>query len=148
MGSSAQRAAIAAAPEKPETNGVCALRRNERIVLRALEAAGSPRTAYQLLESLQDEGLRAPMTIYRSLAVLMKLGRVRKIISLNAFVPAKAGARATGFIICKECGVVRECALPLGNAEDLFAGAGMSIEEVVIEARGVCEDRNCRRGSH
>lgn len=117
------------------------LRRNENLVLEILEAAEQPVKAYQLLEALYDEGLRAPMTIYRALDALIERRLVKKIASLNAFVAA--GKCAAAFLVCRKCGRTVQRPLPREQVNDLFAAGEMAIDDVFIEAYGVCTGKDC-----
>ena len=116
------------------------LRQNERIVYDALCQSKTPQKAYDLLERLQDHGLRAPMTIYRALDALIAKGHVRKIESLNAFVSIyqgdSTGVRA--FLICKECMQAKEVTLNMQKAADLFSPLPVSMDDIRIEAFGEC----------
>ena len=43
------------------------LTKNQALVLERLEAANSPLSAYELLDQLREEGIKAPLQIYRAL---------------------------------------------------------------------------------
>ena len=67
------------------------LTKNDRLVLSALEDAGGPLKAYDLLERLKAQGIGAPMTVYRALDRLQKQGLVHKLDGLGAFMVCKHG---------------------------------------------------------
>ena len=91
------------------------LTRNEGLVLARLEAASGPLSAYGLLDLLRDDGLRAPLQVYRALDGLIRAGLIHRLESLNAFVacsdPHDHAAHShgvTAFAICDDCGSVTE----------------------------------------
>jgi Fur family zinc uptake transcriptional regulator len=88
------------------------LTRNQKLVLEALSAAGSPLSAYALLDALRTDGIRAPLQIYRALEKLIELGLVHKLETVNAFVtcahPHDHHSETTAFTICDNCGQVEE----------------------------------------
>lgn len=83
------------------------LTRNQTVVFDALKGAGQPLTAYQILDidEVRENGLKAPLTIYRALEKLVAQGLVHRIESLNAFVacPHEAHAEPPAFMICTTC---------------------------------------------
>ena len=128
-----------AAPSKPPFEP---LKRNEQLVYDALCQSETPLKAYDLLDALQDHGLRAPMTIYRALDALTAKGIVRKIESLNAFVtvhPAPEG-QARAFLICKDCMQAKEIALDEDQLAALFSPIQVDAEDVRIEAFSGCHE--------
>jgi Fur family transcriptional regulator, zinc uptake regulator len=131
------------------------LGRNEALVLESLRgAAGAPRTAYQLLEELRPEGLKAPLQIYRALKSLSERHLVHRLESLNAYLACSCGhgeggpteSQALVFAICDDCGTVREFADPaLGEHVRALAEASRFAPRfAATEIHGVCAD--CRAG--
>lgn len=124
-----------------------ALKRNEKLVYDVLCRSRTPLKAYDILEQLQDHGLRAPMTIYRALDALIAKDCVNKIESLNAFMAVGFGpkAQARAFLICRECMHAKEITLDERQVADLFSPMEVSASDVRIEAFGdchqVCENR-------
>ncbi len=118
---------------------------NERRVYQELCATGAPMKAYALLEKLQDKGMRAPMTIYRALDRLIDRGVVKKVASLNAFTAVqKDGPQSLGaFVTCRRCGQTREVNLSEALVLRMLAPAGMTVDDVFIEAYGDCHNANC-----
>lgn len=120
------------------------LTRNERLVLAKLDGAGSPLSAYGLLDLLRDDGFRAPLQVYRALDGLIRAGLVHRLESLNAFVacagPHDHGHLTTAFAICDSCGQVEELSSQLvGDALDGMIGqTGFAARRAVIEFRGTC----------
>lgn len=124
-----------------------ALPRNQALVLEALDRAGGPLTAYALLDLLRDDGMRAPLQIYRALEKLMASGRAHRLESINAFVscrhPGCHAHASTAFMICDTCGKVEEVS-DAGLTAQLGALAGASsfaLTRSTIELRGLC--RQC-----
>lgn len=95
-------------PHPPE------LTRNQGLVLETLHTAEGPLSAYDILDRLRAEGLRAPLQVYRALEKLIEQGLAHRLESLNAFVCcADAGGHhdgLTAFAICETCGRVDEFA--------------------------------------
>jgi len=126
------------------------LTRNQDLVLRTLNGADAPLSAYDILDRLRDDGLRAPLQVYRALERLIEAGLAHRLESLNAFVCcADAGCheKASGtaaFAICSKCGRVDEFTDPeVGERLAGWAGAqGFALERTTIELRGVCQ--GCR----
>lgn len=127
------------------------LTRNQDLVLKTLNAADSPLSAYDILDRLRSEGLRAPLQVYRALDKLVEHGLAHRLESLNAFVccaDAEQHARTGGvaaFAICETCGRVDEFA-DEGVEERLAAWAtaqGFNPVRTTIELRGEC--RGCGR---
>jgi len=89
-----------------------ALTRNQFLVLDRLREAQKPLSAYDILDQLRPQGLKAPLQIYRALGVLTKKGRAHKLESLNAFVACASKqcicSGISAFAICSKCGRVDE----------------------------------------
>ena len=121
------------------------LTRNQGLVLETLNHADAPLSAYDILDRLRGEGLRAPLQVYRALDKLTERGLAHRLESLNAFVCcADAACHRTGtiaFAICEQCGKVKEFAEPA--VEQKLRGwskaAGFVPRQVTIELRGVCK---------
>jgi Fur family zinc uptake transcriptional regulator len=124
------------------------LTRNQDLVLKTLNGADAPLSAYDILDKLRDDGLRAPLQVYRALDKLMEQGLAHRLESLNAFVCcADAGCHlrpsaTAAFAICSGCGRVDEFVDPEVTAR-LGAWAketGFVLERTTIELRGRCAD--------
>lgn len=96
-------------------NAAPELTRNQTLVLGALRQAAAPRSAYDILDGLRNEGFRAPLQVYRALDKLMAIGLVHRLESLNAFVACSDphdheghDHGITAFAICEDCGSVTE----------------------------------------
>lgn len=126
-----------------------ALTRNQELVLGTLHHAEAPLSAYEILDRLRADGLRAPLQVYRALEKLIDAGLAHRLESLNAFVCCAdaRGHRAglTAFAICEKCGRVDEFS-DEGVKARLAGWAdanGFSAERTTIELRGTC--RGCTR---
>lgn len=90
------------------------LTRNQDLVLQTLNEAEQPLSAYDILDRLRSEGLRAPLQVYRALEKLIDAGLAHRLESLNAFVCCASGDRhasadgTAAFAICEDCGKVDE----------------------------------------
>ena len=78
---------------------------------RAMGSRDADPAFYPLLDALRREGGGAgPPTVYRALEFLVAHGLVHRIETLHAFVGCDhPGEQHAGqFLICRDCGVVRE----------------------------------------
>jgi len=126
--------------------------RNETLVFEFLEAAGKPASAYEILDALREDGLRAPLQIYRALSKLIESGTVHRIESLNAFVACKhqecGGNEVSIFMLCERCDNVTE-AVDTSTAAALAAlcaARNFSGTRQMIELAGVCAA--CQTAQH
>ena len=116
------------------------------VVLGTLAHAAGPMSAYDILDKLRGEGLRAPLQVYRALEKLTERGLAHRLESLNAFVCcADAQCHKSGsiaFAICEKCGRVEEFAERA--VEQKLTGwskaAGFVPSRMTIELRGICRD--------
>jgi len=120
----------------------CATRltRNDQKVLALLHKVERPLKAYEILERLRDQGINAPMTVYRSLGRLSERGIVRKIESINAYFALPEGDEAFGaFLLCSTCGMVGYRALDRRSVEQLVGG-DVRLDSAAIELTIACID--------
>lgn len=122
------------------------LTRNQELVLSALTASMGPLSAYDILDKLRGDGLRAPLQVYRALEKLVDRGLAHRLESLNAFVAcADMHCHRKGliaFAICESCGKVDEFADAVIE-ERLGSWArndGFKVERTTMEIRGRCSD--------
>lgn len=116
---------------------------NDRLVLTTLEQQNRPMKAYDLLACLKDQGINAPMTVYRALGRLCDRGRVRKIESTNAYfaIPEPKKGEVGAFLLCQRCGAVGFEPLAEASIEGLVGG--VEVYDASIELRTGClGDRN------
>ena len=130
------------------------LNKNDKKVLSALGRSEKPLSAYDILDRARSDALKAPVQVYRALEKLSSRGLVHRIEALNAFVACSDCAHAAhdhadashvhaehrpGFVICRDCGAVREFEdeRVAGIAEEA-AGEGFSVDLVSLEVYGHC----------
>jgi Fur family zinc uptake transcriptional regulator len=122
------------------------LTKNQALVLGALNAAKAPKSAYELLDDLREEGLRAPLQIYRALEKLTEAGHAHRLESLNAFVACSHACceteRTVAFMICRDCESVEEIRDEALSRDviRLSANSGLTNCSAVVELRGTCAD--------
>ena len=120
------------------------LTRNQMLVFEALAEAGSPLSAYTILDRLRSAGFRAPLQVYRALDKLLERGLVHRLESLNAFVACAHrhdhAHGLTAFAICNKCGQVEE--FSDAAVEQRLAGwaerTGFKATKTTVEIRGAC----------
>lgn len=123
------------------------LTRNQGLVFETLRKAEGPLSAYTILDRLRDDGVRAPLQVYRALDKLVEFGMVHRLESLNAFVacshPHHEGHDhgMTGFAICEKCGQVNEFDdHEIGKRLTGWAkNCGFRPSRTTIEIRGLCK---------
>jgi Fur family transcriptional regulator, zinc uptake regulator len=121
-----------------------ALTRNQQLVFDALSGAGQPMSAYSILDTLRDAGLRAPLQVYRALDKLIDSGLVHRLESLNAFVACAHkhchDNCASAFAICEKCGSVTEFSddAVMERLRGWSGRAKFAPSRIVVEVRGVC----------
>jgi len=125
------------------------LSKNQQVVLEIIEKAKEPLKAYSILFDVQKKGIKAPQQIYRALDKLIKIGKIHKIESRNAFVACKNVnceiSKATAFSICEKCEKVIEInnqnlSKYLTNFED---STGMRYQKYNLEFFGLC--KKCKK---
>lgn len=128
------------------------LNKNDKKVLSALGRSEKPLSAYDILDRARSDVLKAPVQVYRALEKLSSQGLVHRIEALNAFVACSDCAHAghdqakhghaqhrPGFIICRDCGSVREFEDErVADIAGEAAGADFSVELVSLEVYGRC----------
>ena len=139
-------------PNRRPSNG--SLSAKEALVLATLRKEQRPHTAYELIEQLHEQGIKAPPTIYRALKRLIALGHAHRLESLNAYVACRHGHCTSqgkaGFVICDDCGHVEEIE-ELAFATGIQAWAQKSrfaVASITLELHGTCQTcRNDRVGN-
>ena len=125
------------------------LSKNQQIVLNLIEKSRGPVKAYSILNNVQKKGINAPPQVYRALEKLIKLGKIHKVESKNAFVACKNSnceiTKATIFSICEICDKVTEIANNklskfLNNFDD---DTGMKYKKYNLEFFGLC--KKCKK---
>jgi Fur family zinc uptake transcriptional regulator len=123
------------------------LTRNQELVLGTLAHSDAPLSAYDILDRLRGDGLRAPLQVYRALEKLTERGLAHRLESLNAFVccsdeSCHERGGTTAFAICETCGRVEEFADK--SIEQKLKGwsktTGFVPSRMTIELRGLCRE--------
>ena len=123
------------------------LTKNQIMVLDVLLRANSPQSAYSLLDTLREQGFKAPLQVYRALEKLIEIGKVHRIESMNAFIACEHTLceinHMTAFTICDKCEKVSEV-----KDEELsdyislrVKKLGLSAPKTHLEIHGLCN--NC-----
>ena len=118
--------------------------RNEDLVLGYLHEAGKPASAYDILDALREQGLRALLQIYRALSKLIESGSVHRIEGLNAFVACKhhecSGHEVSILMLCERCDEVTEAvdSAAAATLAALCGSRGFTGTGQIIEITGVC----------
>ena len=125
--------------------------RNETLVYGFLETTDKPASAYEILDGLRGDGLRAPQQVYRALSKLIETGAVHRIESLNAFVTCKhhgCGSEVSIFMLCERCDDVSEVVdtVIASSLDALCASRQFSGTRRMIEITGICT--SCREAQH
>ena len=122
------------------------LTRNQELVLGALAHSDAPLSAYDILDRVRADGIKAPLQVYRALEKLTERGLAHRLESLNAFVCcADAHCHDSGtiaFAICEKCGRVEEFAEPAVERKLISwsKAAEFTPSRMTIELRGLCRD--------
>lgn len=125
------------------------LTRNEKLVWDALSHGTEPLKAYEILDLLKDQGVRAPMTVYRALDGLEEKGFIHKIEGMNSFVPCNHDGPhpIQVFLVCDKCASVQE--VDLDGVESGLMSAlrhnGFNMQMARLEVKGLC--KGCSDGS-
>ena len=121
------------------------LTKNQKIVLDFIQKSNKPVKAYSILSSVSKKGLKAPPQVYRALEKLIKVGKIHKVESKNAFVVCKNTncevSNATAFSICQACEKVTEIinsklSKYLKSFQD---NTGMKYKKYNLEFFGLCQ---------
>ncbi len=121
------------------------LTKNQALVLETLTGSKGPLSAYTILDQVRDQGIRAPLQVYRALDNLVAFGMVHRLESLKAFLacrnPNCGPHTAAAFTICDVCGRVAE--LTDGrlteHLESVAQASNFTPTSTTIELRGVCD---------
>jgi Fur family transcriptional regulator, zinc uptake regulator len=120
------------------------LTRNQTLVLSKLSNSEQPKTAYTLLDELREDGIKAPLQVYRALDKLVAQGRVHRLESISAFVacqhPDCESHAATVFMLCEKCRKVTEFSDKhvASAVAGVAQGQSFRMEKTSIEIRGEC----------
>ena len=116
-----------------------------RRALDVLTQANRPVGAYDMIDlmAVADGKRPAPVSVYRALTFLLDNGLAHRLESKNAFVVcghAHAAGEPVVFLICEQCGEVKEATSPGLTREltTLCGAAGFRARTRVVEIAGRC----------
>jgi Fur family zinc uptake transcriptional regulator len=125
------------------------LTNNERLVWQVLMQAKDPMKAYDILARLRENGVQAPMTVYRALEGLEEKGVVHKLDGMSSYVLCnhEGPHEMQAFLVCNNCSTATEFdidALATGVAPALKR-TGFAMHSARLEVRGLCDQ--CARSA-
>lgn len=109
-----------------------------------LVASGGPLTAYELIALLEKRQERkiAPLTVYRHLEFLIRVGLVHRLETTQSYLPCDHPdhAHESQYLLCSACGHVDEVeSARIGNLLDEIADEhGFKLENAMVEVSGLC----------
>ena len=111
-------------------------------------ACERPLSAYQLIALLEQRQNRkvAPVTVYRHLDFLMRVGLVHRLQSAQTYLPCDHPdhPHESQFLLCSSCGQAHE--VEARGLETLLAEIadqhGFRPDSAVVEVKGLCD--NCQ----
>jgi len=119
------------------------LAKNETLVWDVLAKGTEPLKAYEILDKLKEQGVRAPMTVYRALDGLEEKGHIHKLDGLNAFVLCthEGPHVVQTFLVCDSCSTVQELEVVAVEADIAPAvhAANFSMHTARLEIKGNCD---------
>ncbi|MEM9401353.1 MAG: transcriptional repressor [Pseudomonadota bacterium] len=110
----------------------------------AMVSQDKPVSAYELIAVLEKKKSKkiAPLTVYRHLDFLMRVGLVHRLESTHSYVACAHPdeAHESHYLLCSSCGNADEVDSPaLGSLLDEIADRhGFQPEIAVVEIKGVC----------
>ena len=111
-------------------------------ILSFLKNQNKPLTAYEILDMMRDEGIKAATTVYRGLDKLNEKGLIHRIESLNAWTVCCGSHKnkIPVFEICNDCGDVKEHLDQelTDNIKNLAIRTGFKANNPVLEINGLC----------
>lgn len=111
-----------------------------------LVASDQPLSAYELVALLEQRMKKkiAPLTAYRHLDFLMKVGLVHRLESAQSYLPCRhpGHEHTSQYLLCSECGTAVELGSEkLANLLDEMAAQNNFVpKNAVVEVAGVCAD--------
>ena len=119
-------------------------------ILAYLAEQDRPRSAYDILDALRDEGIKAPMQIYRALAKLEAVNLVHKLPKSNSWMACHThhhnAQQLLLLLSCQSCGIVAEIeddTLQTALAK-VTQNSAFDMPAQTIEVDGVCKP--CKDG--
>ena len=103
-----------------------------------------PVSAYELIALLEERQKRkiAPLTVYRHLDFLIKVGLVHRIESTQSYTPCEhpQHAHQSQYLICSSCGKADEVESKSLESllHEITDKSGFEAEQTIVEIRGQC----------
>lgn len=110
-----------------------------------LLASERPLSAYELLARLEESQKRkiAPLTVYRHLDFLIKVGLVHRLESTQSYLPCDhpEHTHESQYLLCSSCGAADEVeSRPLESLLHTIADQrGFRAENTIVEIKGRCK---------
>ncbi len=110
-----------------------------------LVASERPLSAYELIALLEERQQRkiAPLTVYRHLDFLIRVGLVHRLESTHSYLPCghPEHSHESQYLLCSSCGQVDEVEFkPLESMlHELANERGFRPNNAIVEISGVCE---------
>ncbi|MDJ0750030.1 MAG: Fur family transcriptional regulator [Woeseiaceae bacterium] len=110
-----------------------------------LLASGKPVSAYELIALLEDRQKRkiAPLTVYRHLDFLIRVGLVHRLESTHSYLPCDRPdhTHESQYLLCSSCGrAIEVMSKPLESLLHKIADQNeFRPKNTVVEIRGLCE---------
>ena len=107
-------------------------------------SADRPVSAYELIALLEDRQDRkiAPLTVYRHLDFLIRVGLVHRLESTQSYLPCDRPdhAHESQYLLCSSCGNADEVESKSLESllQELADQRGFQAEHTVVEVRGLC----------
>ena len=126
--------------------------RGERLTPARLDAYAElfksklPLSAYELIAIMEAKQERkvAPLTVYRHLDFLMRVGLVHRLESTQSYMTCEhpEHTHESQYLLCSSCGSVDELeSRPVENLlEKIAAQRGFQPSNAIVEIKGVCGD--------
>ena len=105
-----------------------------------------PVTAYELIALLEDRQQRkiAPLTVYRHLEFLIRVGLVHRLESTQSYLPCDhpEHTHESQYLLCSSCGCADEVESKSLETlvRDIADQRGFQPESTIVEVKGLCED--------
>ena len=110
-----------------------------------LVASAKPLSAYELIASLEKRQDRkiAPLTVYRHLDFLTRVGLVHRLESTQSYMPCEhpEHTHESQYLVCSDCGQVKEVESKRLSKllEKIAAEFSFQAKNSVIEVEGLCK---------
>ena len=109
-----------------------------------LLSSDRPVSAYELIALLEDRQQRkiAPLTVYRHLDFLIKVGLVHRLESTQSYLPCDRPEHnhESQYLLCSGCGCADEVESEVLESlvQEIADQRGFRPEHTVVEVRGLC----------